>query len=231
MRKNLHLFFLMILLVQGCQEPTTSHIDHDITVTEMTSDLQSNELHYENDYLLTKDEAKQALFEMAIKEEEARRILSNIGMKEHETILKIDEENKRKEKELMEMAEQGEDVEQSLLELRKNHNEQVRTVFTHYNTVTREFKLARARKREFEDIEFGDVEYDKLFEDRVLITIIRKSSPERSGDWECDLKNGWFQKSTSHAYFGNTVTGRFWKDRHGEWNATILSFSGGDRAQ
>ena len=66
-----------------------------------------------------------------------------------------------------------------------------------------------------------DVDRDKLFEDYVVITITQVKNPEDSEDWECDLKAGWFRKSS----FSHSVTGRFGKNKiTGEWVATIMSW-------
>ena len=79
----------------------------------------------------------------------------------------------------------------------------------------------------FEDYE--NVDFDKLFDEYVVIEIKNRENFEDNGNWECDLKAGWFRKSTSTEYFSNTVTGRFRKDKNDEWVATIEWFEGGDR--
>jgi hypothetical protein len=122
----------MILLVQGCQESATNTIDNEILVTEMTSDLQNNEFHKENDWLLTEEEARQALLWMIVKEEARSKALSALYEEENEAIRKINEENERKEKELLEIAEHDEDVNHLLKKLKEETYEQTRNIMSYY---------------------------------------------------------------------------------------------------
>jgi len=181
------------------------------------------------------------LLEMMVKEEAIRERIFKLWDEENNAGSKFweqYEEYRRKEKELLEMTEYHEDVEQSLEELRAKRGEQLDNLSSRSSAVYvayRENKLVeneRGKKEWLETTKFNeDVDRDKLFEDYVVITITDSTHPERNGNWECDLKAGWFRKSTTHAYFGNTVHGRFGKNKTtGEWVARITSFSGGDRA-
>ena len=215
MRKNYHLFFLMILLIQGCQEPTTSNIDNEILVTEMTSDLQCNEFHNEKDWLLSKEEAKRALLGMIAKEEVRNNALSNIRKEQKEAILKIWEENDRKEKELLETMEPGEDLEQLLQKLWDETDEQLRKVFSHY---VGKYVSIETTNWGYQEDEIWD--YAEFFEGYVVIVIPTPTIyPLPDGDWECDLKNGFFRRFVRRLHGDTVVYGRFKKDENDQWKA------------
>jgi len=215
MRKNYHLLVFMILLVQGCQEPTTSNIDNEILVIEMTSDLQSGEFQRENDWLLSQEEAKQALLEMIAKKEARSNALSRNNKEENEAKLKIIEEKKRKEKELLETAEPGEDLKQSLQKLRDETNEQMRKTVSHYGG-----KYASVINTDWGYKEDEIWDYGEFFQDYVVIVIPTPTDyPLPDGDWECDLKNGFFRRFERHLHGDKVAYGRFKKDENDQWKA------------
>ena len=228
-RTSLVILLIIFSLLQGCQRQISEDYENTMEISKMNED----------DNLLTKEEARQALLEMFTKHETISEALSKIRDEEIETLRKIGEEYRRKEKELLEITEHHEDVEQVLKELREERDEQKQKTISHYTTLIYDDKWEAYNDQEFDDMDYTDVnldkifeDYDKLFEDYVTITITEVKNFERSGDWECSLKTGWFRKSVVSTYIFitengrsfNAVHGRIRKNKNGEWVATIEAY-------
>ena len=224
-RTSLYTLLLFIPLIQGCQrQPSEDHVNK-MEVSKMN----------EGDNLLSKEEARKALLDMLAKEEVRRETLSKIWNEESDTQRKIRDEYLRKEKELLETTKFNEDVEQALRELTVERDKQYRNASSHYGSVEDKFLKEERDRKEKERLEMEEFnedakydkllfkDYDKLFEDYVVISITEISNTKRRGDWECDLKTGWFRKSgvPGYYYFDSDDLGRCFNAEHGRFRKNV----------
>jgi hypothetical protein len=221
--------FILMALIAGCNESTPLEVS-----TEMNAEMN---LEQNTAYLLTKNEARLALLNMMDKYDKELEVFFKIGAEIEEKIsqatIKVKEEAAAKEKELIEMIEDKEELQQALQKNREETEENILDVLDRYYIIRcAELRNIQHEEDEEEESPFIDpdekVSFDKLFEEYVVIEIDNRKNPEHNGDWVCDLKAGWFEKSTATQYFANTVRGHFRKNKNNEWVATIVSFTGGD---
>jgi len=184
------------------------------------------------------------LLEMTVKEEAIRERCIKLLDEENRVDPRIWAEDRKKVMELLETTEDHEVMKQALEEFRMKRNEQLRNASSHYTTLIDNYQKETREREERERLEIiedteneklfnGD--YDKLFEDCVVITMteVKNLFYRGNGNVECDLKTGWFRESGVTVYyfdsddFGrlfNAVHGRFRKNKNGEWVATFVTY-------
>lgn len=183
----------MALFAIGCNDSVTVHENETMASTKCLP-------QDDNGYLLTKEEAKQALLKMIEKgEEESQEIFK-----------RVDEATLALEKW---MEESDEPIPDSLW--RDYHDS---CDLSLYNFEDEDKKYVSEDDR--------NMDYRKLFKEYTLIEIVRE---DMVYTWQCDLKEGWFRLGFHSTYFSIIQTGRFVMNQNNEWIAVVVSSENGDR--
>ena len=187
---NTQYFFpllLMMLLTAGCREPVT---DHENMTTEPEMSLTQNE----NDNLLTKEKARQALIKMVNEELEEREISrkreEKINNDENKAFDKLDEKKAETVKKLHEIFEDEAERELALLILEEEAEKQSRYIHGYYSTLVIGFGLSKDWNRDYgirseeenakREMIHKNEDFAKLFREYQVIEL------PYSGDYEKD---------------------------------------------
>jgi len=219
--------FLLMLPIMGCNE--SKHVNENVPINGHST--MSTEMKPEpnnNNYLLTVEEARQALSRPTDVDIPIPKRIQAMN-EETQKIRKMGEEHDKKVKEIRETMEDKNEAERVVLQMVEDLENRIWEVYESADYGLDSISTDDANNR-FEKYGF---EFDNSFMNRP--DFIQSYLNWKEEDvvhiegWRCNLKEGLFVSSYDDGISASTTRGRFKKDKNGKWVATIVFWSHGSR--